>query len=330
MEKQLSKRSQRRLRVQLAKRLVDEGECDPRRCSKKLRLEDSEQPTTDDDSRDPEQSWEGEPSGAESCSNDESDGHTHDSESDAEQAESSGASGDSFEGNRLRDEEAGDMTSEFSGELGDSDGELGSEDMGYSLSDSESVNSEQNINEEPLDTGIPLFPQSHISSVDFNIAFMSLVQRHNLTYSSQTDILRLVSMVLPTPNTVPSSSGVLITKFANFNREAIVQHYCGSCTSIIDTGSSCTRPLCSRVQERHAVFIRIPLTAQLTERFQGTFESYVKYITVKGYTWGTPMPNSCTFAFQIQIQILLTSFSIAFTVRKDLGSWQISTMEVPT
>ena len=35
MEKQLSKRSQRRLRLQLAKRLVDEGECDLRRCSKK-------------------------------------------------------------------------------------------------------------------------------------------------------------------------------------------------------------------------------------------------------------------------------------------------------
>ena len=182
-------------------------------------------------------------------------------------------SGDSFEENRLRDEEAGDMTSESSGELGDADGELSSEDMGYSLSDSESVNSEQDINEEPLDTGIPLFPQSHISSVDFNIAFMS---RHNLTYSSQTDILGLLSMVLPTPNTVPSSSAVLITKFANFISEVIVQHYCGSCTSIIDTGSSCMRPLCSRVQKPYAVFIRIPLTAQLTERFQGTFESYVK------------------------------------------------------
>ena len=160
------------------------------------------------------------------------------------------------------------MSSTFDAELGDSDYEQSSDDIDYNLSDSSCDQAPKE--ESTQDTGIPLFPQSHISSVDFNIAFMSLVQRHNLTYSSQTDILRLVSMVLPTPNTAPSSSTLLISKFTSFKREAIVQHYCGSCTYPINTGSSCTRPLCSRVQEPHAVFIRIPVTAQLTERFQGT------------------------------------------------------------
>ena len=38
-----------------------------------------------------------------------------------------------------------------------------------------------------VDGGLPLFPGSRIPSAHFNIVFMSLVQRHNLTYACETD-----------------------------------------------------------------------------------------------------------------------------------------------
>lgn len=49
----------------------------------------------------------------------------------------------------------------------------------------------------PQSSAVPLFPESQVTTDDFNVAFMSVLQRHNLTYASQTDILKLLSIVLP-------------------------------------------------------------------------------------------------------------------------------------
>ena len=131
-------------------------------------------------------------------------------------------------------------------ELGGLDSELSSEELGGFESELSSEGSDVEDRELSSDTesesigvpaempphvSTPLFPESHISAVDFNIALMSVVQRHNLTYSSQTDILKLMSMVLPTPNAVPSSSNMLRSKFTNLTSETVVQHFCGSCSS---------------------------------------------------------------------------------------------------
>ena len=43
----------------------------------------------------------------------------------------------------------------------------------------------------------PLFPQADISTEAFEVAFMSLVQRHNLTYACQSDILKLFRLLHP-------------------------------------------------------------------------------------------------------------------------------------
>ena len=113
------------------------------RCSKKSpRLEDGWRPVAEDDSRDLDQSCEGELAGLESCggleSSDESDdGRAYNlAMNDSEESDSSGASGGSFEESGLSDGEAGDMSSTFDAELGDSDYEQKSDDIDYSLSDS--------------------------------------------------------------------------------------------------------------------------------------------------------------------------------------------------
>ena len=91
-----------------------------------------------------------------------------------------------------------------------------------------------------------------------------------LTYSSQTGILKLISLILPTPNALPSSSTSLSSKIINFKDETIIQYFCGSCMCPLGPGSFCDTPICKRAKEQRAVFIRIPLTKQLADRFEGT------------------------------------------------------------
>lgn len=119
----------------------------------------------------------------------------------------------------------------------------------------------------PQDTS-PLFPQAHVLTEGFEVAFMSLVQRHNLTYVSQSDLLRLFSIVLPPPNMVPPSSHVLIGKFINYKKDAITSYCCGSCLSVIQKDTPCVNSQCSNKGAQRAVFVRISLAMQLKERFE--------------------------------------------------------------
>ena len=160
------------------------------------------------------------------------------------------------------DEDA--VSSEMS--LSDSDE---SEQISYSLSDIDSEDPFQSTSIQGASgSGVPLYPDSCITEDGFNTVFLSLVQRHNLTYASQSDILKLFSILLPSPSKVPSSH-VLISKFVNFKEDTIVQHFCGSCAQPIESGTTCDQQHCIRAQLPHAVFVRIPLHMQLKERFEG-------------------------------------------------------------
>ena len=155
-------------------------------------------------------------------------------------------------------------------------GDVSSKEGSSSVSISESLS---NVSEDESETEVdghsqqqdssPLFPQAHVSAEGFEIAFMSLVQRHNLTYASQSDLLRLFSIVLPPPNMVPSSSHVLVGKFINYEKDAITSYYCGSCLSVMQNSTPCVNSQCSNKGAQRAVFVRISLTMQLKERFEG-------------------------------------------------------------
>ena len=128
------------------------------------------------------------------------------------------------------------LSSAGPGSEGVSDGELSehvseedfSEDdfSDYSSDTMISVSEQSSVTTGTQSEGSPLFPESVIRSEDFNTAFLSLVQRHNLTYSSQSDILKLLSIVLPSsPSNIPSSAHVLYKKFTNYKDDTILQHF---------------------------------------------------------------------------------------------------------
>ena len=155
-------------------------------------------------------------------------------------------------------------------------GDVSSKEGSSSVSISESLS---NVSEDESETEVggqaqpqdtsPLFPQAHVSAEEFEVAFMSLVQRHNLTYASQSDLLRLFSIVLPPPNMVPSSSHVLVGKFINYEKDVVTSYYCGSCLSVMQKDTACVNSQCSNKGAQRAVFVRISLAMQLKERFEG-------------------------------------------------------------
>ena len=118
----------------------------------------------------------------------------------------------------------------------------------------------------------PLFPESRVTSHEFSVAFLSLSQRHNLTYASQTDILKPLSILLPTPSGVPSSSHTMTSIFTKYQEETVTQHFCACCTAPLLPRSTCLKPGCTL--EQHAVFVHIPLDMQLKERFEGIYIRY--------------------------------------------------------
>lgn len=168
-----------------------------------------------------------------------------------------------------------------------SDGELSecSVTSEEDFSDDSKVSEHRNITRSE---GTPLFQNCAINSEDFNTAFLSLVQRHNLTYSSQGDILKLLSIVLPSPSNIPSSVHVLYKSFSNYAEDTVLRHFCDNCTCYLEAGSSCEQEECAKASQ--GVFVRIPLSMQLKERFDVMFiNCCVTYMYT--FTWALNCEN---------------------------------------
>ena len=266
-ERQLSKRSQRQLRLRVAQRLA--GSAVP---TKKPRIEPATSTNHREDGDDAESSDQeayrevevtadssGEGEGGESC------GNVEDVEgSDDDNPSESYIAGEDREG--VSDGELSALVTASEDDFSE----------GSSDEDMTSVSERGSIATGTQSEGTPLFQESAVKSEDFNTAFLSLVQRHNLTYSSQGDILKLLSIVLPSPSNIPSSAHVLYKKFTNYKDDTVVQHFCDNCTCLLEPGSSCKQQKCAKAS--CGVFVRIPLSMQLKERFDGMFMHFCVYI----------------------------------------------------
>ena len=290
-ERKLSKRSQRRLRRQVARRLAVEQSHSE---TKKRHVEERSGHTSEEDSSRCEPSGEllitTESSGLreeriqeeliDSDRTDSGDRVGSDNSSELEgvgsdDSDDRARSGYSDDGG-MSDDGGNGIVSELSMEaVSSSDGGDGSESVLSDELDGSGDRSDEELSGEELDggsdcdsveneprcsegesntsvmTSISLFPQSRVTTGDFNLALMSLIQRHNLTYASQTDILRLLSIVLPSPSNIPSSARMLINKFASYKSDTVVRHFCGCCTCPLDSGSSCAKQRCNLLPHRH-------------------------------------------------------------------------------
>jgi hypothetical protein len=114
-----------------------------------------------------------------------------------------------------------------------------------------------------------LFPGSKISSHDCAIALLSIAHKHSLTYSAVTDILKLLSVSLPSPSFLPASHHGLFKSYVNYKEETVVHRCCGYCTNLLSQSSSCTVGECQDANIPDASFVEIRLDHQLRTLFSG-------------------------------------------------------------
>ncbi len=117
----------------------------------------------------------------------------------------------------------------------------------------------------------PLYVGSAITAHQFDVAVASIAQRHNLTYACQTDILRFMSAVLPAPNSGSTSARSLTRKFVRYGEQARLHRCCGVCMRRLPEGEKCAQADCLSQGEPDATFAEVPLDKQLQERFKGEY-----------------------------------------------------------
>ena len=105
-----------------------------------------------------------------------------------------------------------------------------------SLSDASSFSSDSELDDtstssfdDSVHSHIPLYFGSPVDANHFEVVLMSLIQKHNLTYSCQDDIIKMLSTILPSPAQIPSSSYVLRGKFVKLHEVCKVYYFCSRC-----------------------------------------------------------------------------------------------------
>ena len=75
----------------------------------------------------------------------------------------------------------------------------------------------------------PLYPKAEVDAAEFQTLLMSLIQKHNLTYSCQDDLLKIFSAILPSPAVIPSSCYVLRHRYVNLQEDCSIFYFCSCC-----------------------------------------------------------------------------------------------------
>ena len=121
-----------------------------------------------------------------------------------------------------------------------------------------------------------LFNEATISTTEFSIAMLSIFYKHSLTYSSLTDILKLLAQVLPCPNSIPQSNYVLMNKLVDYNINVNIHYCCGFCMQLLTAGNSCSQADC-QLQSNFPKFsfVEVRLDKQLERMFSGIVTLYI-------------------------------------------------------
>ena len=89
-----------------------------------------------------------------------------------------------------------------------------------------------------------LYPGSMLSNRDFSLGLLSIIHKHNLTYSCVNDLLQFLVTVLPHPSCIPRSNRALIKEFIDYKSSTIVHSCCGYCSKLLGSSSLCSKNEC--------------------------------------------------------------------------------------
>lgn len=98
-----------------------------------------------------------------------------------------------------------------------------------------------------------------------NVVIMSIMKKHHLTYACQADILSLLSILCPSP-AIPSSVYTLNRHYVDFDKDAVVHLCCSACKALV---TNALTPHCCGSPHIDSKFVEVPLNIQLADRFKG-------------------------------------------------------------
>lgn len=111
----------------------------------------------------------------------------------------------------------------------------------------------------------PLFEGSPISTSANNVLVMEYSMKHNLTNEGLADLLKLQSLLLPTPNNCPRSTHLLrklFDKYQSFTRST--HYFCNNCFAQVDTCTNLECPKCNvKLANCISSFIQIPMEQKI-------------------------------------------------------------------
>lgn len=126
-----------------------------------------------------------------------------------------------------------------------------------------------NENEDTEITRTALFTGSSISCEELSVALLSIFHKHGTTYSCITDILKLFIQALPPPTSVPASHHLLLHKFVNYDSNTIRHYCCGYCTRPLLPGTTCSSSECQSTGVSEASFIEVYIDKQIRRLYSG-------------------------------------------------------------
>lgn len=114
-----------------------------------------------------------------------------------------------------------------------------------------------------------LFSGSSVTKEELSVALLSLFHKHSMTYMCVTEVLKLFSQVLPSTNLLPRTLHMLMSKFVHYDSDTATHHCCGYCTQPLSPGSQCSRLECRSADIGESSFIEVYLDKQLLRLFSG-------------------------------------------------------------
>ena len=112
-----------------------------------------------------------------------------------------------------------------------------------------------------------LFSGANISCKEFSTMLLSISQKHGMSYSSITDILKLLSHSLPSPNMLPQTNFLLLNGAVDYKSSTTVHRCCGYCTKIL-VDSTCSRNECKLAKTSDCTLCRFLLRLNFRFCFQ--------------------------------------------------------------
>lgn len=107
-----------------------------------------------------------------------------------------------------------------------------------------------------------------MSKQECSLAILAIASKHNMSYASVKDILKLFSHVLPPDSSAPSYH-LLMKELIDFDEYITIHHCCGFCTRLLSLGSRCLQAECLSAKLPDSTFIEVQVAKQLEVLFSG-------------------------------------------------------------